>query len=102
MAGLNPCFGFLHKPQQGKASLVFDLIEEFRPFIVDRAILTALRRNQKITINEKGYLPLSSRREISRIISDYLNAEVKFRGKRTNIKNLIFKQAKSIKNFLND
>jgi CRISPR-associated protein Cas1 len=34
--GLNVNISFLHKPQEGKTSLLFDFIEEFRPPVVDR------------------------------------------------------------------
>jgi len=40
VAGLNPYIGFLHAPRTGKMSLVFDLMEEFRPIAVDRPLVT--------------------------------------------------------------
>ncbi len=43
LVGLNPYIGFLHKPRPSKLSLVFDLMEEFRPFI-DRLIVMACRK----------------------------------------------------------
>lgn len=36
LAGLDPYCGFLHSDRYGRASLVFDLIEEFRQQIVDK------------------------------------------------------------------
>ncbi|MEM2025591.1 MAG: CRISPR-associated endonuclease Cas1 [Desulfurococcaceae archaeon] len=47
MAGLNPYISFLHKPRAGKMTLVFDLMEEFRPIVVDRPLLAAFRRDFK-------------------------------------------------------
>ncbi|MCK9521810.1 MAG: CRISPR-associated endonuclease Cas1 [Proteobacteria bacterium] len=41
-AGLDPYLGGLHAPQYGRPSLVLDLIEEFRPVIVDSAVIRAL------------------------------------------------------------
>ena len=38
LAGLDPCLGFLHTDDYGKASLVFDLIEPFRA-LGDRAVV---------------------------------------------------------------
>ena len=37
--GLDPYAGFLHQTRHGRAALAFDLIEEFRPIIVDSVIL---------------------------------------------------------------
>jgi CRISPR-associated protein Cas1 len=43
MVGLNPYIGFLHKPRPGRLSLIFDLMEEFRP-LIDRVIITCSRK----------------------------------------------------------
>jgi CRISPR/Cas system-associated endonuclease Cas1 len=39
VAGLEPYAGFLHTDRSGRASLVFDMIEEFRQPMVDRLVL---------------------------------------------------------------
>ena len=44
-AGLDPAAGFLHAESNGRASLALDLIEEFRPLIVDTMVLEMARRN---------------------------------------------------------
>ena len=41
-----PYSGFLHSECYGGASLVFDLIEEFRQRIVDKTILSIVNKNQ--------------------------------------------------------
>jgi CRISP-associated protein Cas1 len=41
-AGLDPYLGALHAPKYGRPSLVLDLLEEFRPVVVDTAVLRAL------------------------------------------------------------
>jgi CRISPR-associated protein Cas1 len=43
-AGLDPCAGVLHADSDGRPSLALDLIEEFRPLIVDTVVLDAFRR----------------------------------------------------------
>lgn len=40
--GLDPWWGFYHQPRHGRPSLALDLMEEFRPIIVDSAVLTAV------------------------------------------------------------
>ncbi|NPA23820.1 MAG: CRISPR-associated endonuclease Cas1 [Crenarchaeota archaeon] len=56
MAGLNPYIGFLHKPRPGRLSLIFDLMEEFRP-LIDRIIISCSRKTpgklKPLTDNEK-------------------------------------------------
>jgi CRISPR-associated protein Cas1 len=43
-AGLDPSVGFLHGPHRGRPSLALDLMEEFRPLIVDTVVLEAFSR----------------------------------------------------------
>lgn len=71
LAALNPYVGFLHKPRSGKMSLVFDLMEEFRPIAVDRPII-AFTRKEKETImslpdKRDETLPLIWRQVVSTI-----------------------------------
>jgi len=42
IAGLDPYIGFLHQPRTGKSSLALDLMEEFRPIIVDSFVLKVI------------------------------------------------------------
>lgn len=42
--GLDPAIGFLHTDHGGRPSLVLDLVEGFRPLIVDQIVTEALRR----------------------------------------------------------
>ena len=37
--GLDPAVGFVHAPRAGRPSLALDLLEEFRPAVVDRFVL---------------------------------------------------------------
>ncbi len=51
LVGLNPYVGFLHKPRGGRPALVLDLMEEFRPVLVDRPLI-GLARSNNDTIKE--------------------------------------------------
>ncbi|MGH3927306.1 MAG: CRISPR-associated endonuclease Cas1, partial [Pseudonocardiaceae bacterium] len=44
--GLDPYLGFLHGIRSGKPALALDLMEEFRPLLVDRLVLTLINRDQ--------------------------------------------------------
>lgn len=56
--GLDPAVGFFHQDRPGRPSLALDLMEEFRPFLVDRLILSLINRSQVIrkgfTVSESG------------------------------------------------
>jgi CRISPR-associated protein Cas1 len=40
--GLDPFWGFFHQPRHGRPALALDLMEEFRPLVVDSAVITAI------------------------------------------------------------
>jgi CRISPR-associated protein Cas1 len=44
--GLDPMVGALHAPEYGRPSLVLDLIEEFRPVVVDSLVLRVINRRE--------------------------------------------------------
>jgi CRISP-associated protein Cas1 len=45
-AGLEPAIGLLHADEDNRPSLALDLVEEFRPLIVDQVVLEAVRRHR--------------------------------------------------------
>ena len=40
--GLDPWWGLFHQPRHGRPALALDLMEEFRPLIVDSAVITSI------------------------------------------------------------
>lgn len=44
--GLDPATGFLHRDRPGRPALALDLMEEFRPFLADRLVLSLINRAQ--------------------------------------------------------
>ena len=44
--GLDAAVGFLHRDRPGRPGLALDLMEEFRPVIVDRLVLSLINRQQ--------------------------------------------------------
>ncbi|WP_035241354.1 type I-C CRISPR-associated endonuclease Cas1c [Desulfobacter vibrioformis] len=56
--GLDPSVGFLHRDRPGRPSLALDMMEEFRPFLADRLVLSMINRGQirpdGFTIKESG------------------------------------------------
>ena len=45
-AALDPAVGFLHAERPGRPALALDLMEEFRPIVVDRMVLAMVRLGQ--------------------------------------------------------
>lgn len=56
-AGLDPYVGYLHTDRPGRASLAFDLIEELRPVLADRFVLSLI--NKKI-ISGKDFVKMEN------------------------------------------
>jgi len=50
--GLDPQVGFLHRDRPGRAGLALDLMEEFRPYLADRLVLSLINRGQ---VRAKGF-----------------------------------------------
>jgi CRISP-associated protein Cas1 len=44
--GLDPAVGFLHRDRPGRPSLALDLMEEVRPILADRVVLSLINRRQ--------------------------------------------------------
>lgn len=49
--GLDPWWGLYHRPRHGRPALALDLMEEFRPLIVDSAVLSAVN-NGMVSIRD--------------------------------------------------
>lgn len=47
-AGLDPALGCLHAPAYGRPSLMLDILEEFRPILVDSVVVRLLNRKQLV------------------------------------------------------
>lgn len=63
--GLDPYLGFFHQPRYGRPALALDLMEEFRPLVVDSVVMSAvntgaikladfLRRGGAVTLTPAG------------------------------------------------
>lgn len=64
LVGLDPYIGYLHSPGFGKPALALDIIEEFRPLIVDPVVITMLNTNvlhERDFVDELGSVRLTER-----------------------------------------
>lgn len=55
--GLDPAVGFLHRDRPGRPGLALDLMEEFRPFLADRLVLSMINLRQ---VQDKGFNKMES------------------------------------------
>ncbi len=55
--GLDPAVGFLHRDRPGRPGLALDLMEEFRPFLADRLVLSLINLNQ---VQKNGFREMES------------------------------------------
>ena len=46
-AGLEPCLGIIHAERPGKMSLVLDIMEEYRAWVVDRTVIKLKAQSEK-------------------------------------------------------
>ena len=65
--GLDPAVGFLHRDRPGRMSLALDLMEEFRPLIAERLVLSLINLKQierkDLSVSESGAVLLSEAEE---------------------------------------
>jgi len=68
-AGLDPFAGFLHRDRPGRMSLALDLMEELRPAVADRFVLTAINkgivRSEGFVVEESGAVTMTDETRIA-------------------------------------
>lgn len=100
LAGLDPYAGFLHVDRPGKASLVYDAVEEFRQTVVDRTVMAVFNRGTAIELDERGRLVAEARRDLARKVLARLEAAEPYEGKRHPLRSIIQRQARHLATFL--
>ena len=71
--GLDPYIGFLHGVRPGKPALALDLMEEFRPLLVDRLAYTLINRGE-LALTDFDQLPTGAYRLTDQTRKTVLNA----------------------------
>jgi CRISPR-associated endonuclease Cas1 len=99
-AGLNLNISFLHSLDEKKPTLTFDMIEEFRTFVVDRTIISMFNKDEPIKLGNDGLLTQASRKRIAKHIKEKLGSYTMWKKESTKVENIIqtqcFKLAKVI------
>ena len=95
--GLNPACSFLHACQSDRPSLIYDIIEEFRAFGVDRAVFTLINRRQCLELDKDSRLTDNTRKKLAQAVLDRLSSEMIFRQKRIALEKIIEHQVDHLK-----
>ncbi|RME80655.1 MAG: CRISPR-associated endonuclease Cas1 [Caldilineae bacterium] len=102
LAGLDPYAGFLHTDRPGKPSLVLDLIEPFRPLVVDRTILAMITKGTKFEREKDGAFTIGTRETIVAKVQERLDAPARYGEQRLSLRAIIQHQARTLATFLRD
>lgn len=98
-AGLNPNISYLHKPQDNKPTLAFDLIEEFRQQAVDRAVFPLITKGEDLKM-EKDLLSPDTRKRVTERVLERIHTVENFRGREMRLSQIIKEQAKALAGFI--
>lgn len=101
-AGLSLHISFLHSLDDKKPTLTFDMIEEFRTFIVDRTIISMLNKSEPIKLGNDGLLTKSSRQLISKNIKEKLGSYTMWKKESTKVENIIQTQCYNLSRSIED
>lgn len=104
-AGLDPYGGFLHVDRPGRASMVLDLMEEFRQQVVDKVVLELVnhrRIDEKQFTMENGVCVMNdySRKLLLQVLLSKLEDNVRYKDRKFRWCDLISKEALEIAKFI--
>jgi group II intron reverse transcriptase/maturase/CRISPR-associated endonuclease Cas1 len=100
-AGLNLNISFLHSLDEKKPTLTYDMIEEFRTFVVDRTIVSMLNKDEPIKLGNDGLLTKSSRQLIAKNIKEKLGSYTMWKKESRKVENIIQTQAFNLAKVVN-
>ncbi len=84
---------FLHALDDAKPTLVYDLIEEFRAFVVDRTIFTMFNQNEPLKLNSEYQLDAKSRQLIAKKVLERIGSFTKHKRASKKVDTIISEQA---------
>lgn len=95
LAGLHPGISFLHSFQDGKPTLAFDLIEEFRAQAVDRVVFAMLTKGEALALDATtGQLTKATVHKLVQNVLERLATPVRYRSQEKPLQEIIQLQAK--------
>ncbi len=100
--GLSLNISFLHALDNEKPTLTFDMIEQFRTFIVDRTIVSMLNKNEPIKLGKDGLLTKKSRQLIAKNIKEKLGSYTMWKKTSIKCENIIKTQSYALVDTINN
>jgi len=95
IAGLEPYAGIIHTDRPGKPSLVLDIMEEYRPWVVDRNVIRL--RNH---LSPHTQLTDSAKRLLIEAVHTTFDTEYPYRGKKLRLETILQRQVYRLCGFL--
>jgi group II intron reverse transcriptase/maturase/CRISPR-associated endonuclease Cas1 len=92
-AGLSLHISYLHALDDSKPTLVYDMIEEFRAFVVDRSIFTMINQNEPMKLDKDGMLDTKTKQKIAKNILERIGSYTRHKKATKKIDNIIADQA---------
>jgi len=92
-AGLALHLSSLHAPDDAKPTLVFDFIEPFRSFVVDRTVFSMANREEPIRTDKEGRLTQKSRRLVADNVLERLGSHTRHDGAAKRLRTVIAEEA---------
>ena len=100
-AGLGVNISFLHALDK-KPVLVFDMVVEFRTYVVDRAVVFALNKSDDIKVGNDGRLTKEARKRIIEEVNERFASLHEYRGEKRKMEDIIELQAFSLAKAINE
>lgn len=92
-AKLNPFDSIIHARQEGKPTLVYDLVEVFRSQVVDRIVISLIQKGQDLEVRN-GLLTDKTRQLLVKSVMERLARYEKYQGEEMKMEQIIQRQAK--------
>ena len=96
--GLDPFMGYVHVDRPGKLSLVFDLMEPFRP-MVDRFVVSFLKRITPAYFSEKAKSNTIVTLK-NQFFSDFMQNRIEYKGRKMQMETVMFYYLQEFVSFL--
>ena len=101
LAGISLHISFLHALDSTKPTLVFDMIEQFRTFMVDRVIVSMLNKDEPISLNKEGLLTDASKKLIAQNMKEKLGSYTMWKKESCKCENIIMQECYDLAHFIN-
>jgi len=98
--GLNPQYSYLHKEQDGKPTLVFDLIEQFRASAVDRVVVALVNKKIKIELDADCRITDACRKVVAEQFLNRLHSYFNYEKTESSIMEQINLRVRMLKEYL--